>query len=389
MSSRVSDTLSTAILGIIEGITEFLPISSTGHLLIAEQWLGERSELFNVAIQSGAILALVLIYRRRLLNLLTRCNEPAHRDYLAKLTVAFLTTAAGAYLATRLGWKLPESVVPVALATLIGGILILVIERYVAGKPATGGFARDVALDDENQDPADKGRQRHGYHGLRQLPSQAGGEISPRRRGQEGHGELRQVVAVRRLVAARQEIQQAAPVNEHQREDRARLDRHIEQLRAFTQPLLGDEQMPGARDGQKFGDAFDDAENGGAEGVGHLNLLTFDIELHAAHSEAEDCRELRAIRARSGRAGAKAPPDIEPHQRNHRIHEEARLRAEYAAGQPRGSLEARLEQAPLWHSRAVRRADDEQLHVVESDVKADRKPQRAGPQYRVAHHQAQ
>ena len=52
----MSDTLSTAILGIIEGITEFLPISSTGHLLIAERWLGGRSELFNVAIQAGAIL---------------------------------------------------------------------------------------------------------------------------------------------------------------------------------------------------------------------------------------------------------------------------------------------------------------------------------------------
>ncbi|TLY82234.1 MAG: undecaprenyl-diphosphatase, partial [Gammaproteobacteria bacterium] len=90
----MSDTLNTVILGIIEGITEFLPISSTGHLLIAEQWLGERSELFNVAIQSGAILAIVLIYWRRLLNLLTRFDEPAHRDYLAKLTVAFLVTAA-------------------------------------------------------------------------------------------------------------------------------------------------------------------------------------------------------------------------------------------------------------------------------------------------------
>ena len=51
----MSDTLSTVILGLIEGITEFLPVSSTGHLLIAEQWLGERSELFNVVIQSGAI----------------------------------------------------------------------------------------------------------------------------------------------------------------------------------------------------------------------------------------------------------------------------------------------------------------------------------------------
>src|SRR3989440_12378153 len=76
---QVSDTLSTVILGIIEGITEFLPISSTGHLLIAEQWLGERSELFNVVIQSGAILALVLIYWRRLLNLLTRLRSEERR----------------------------------------------------------------------------------------------------------------------------------------------------------------------------------------------------------------------------------------------------------------------------------------------------------------------
>ena len=142
----MSDTLSTVILGILEGITEFLPISSTGHLLIAEQWLGERSELFNVAIQSGAILALVLIYWRRLLSLLTRFDQPAHRDYLAKLTVAFLITAAGAFLATRLGWKLPESVVPVALATLVGGILILVIERYVAGKPQSATVTWKVAF---------------------------------------------------------------------------------------------------------------------------------------------------------------------------------------------------------------------------------------------------
>ena len=121
----MSDTLNTVILGIIEGITEFLPISSTGHLLIAEQWLGERSELFNVVIQSGAILALVLIYW---------------------LTVAFLITAVGGLLATRLGWKLPESVVPVALATLIGGILILVIDRYVAGRPASATVTWNVAF---------------------------------------------------------------------------------------------------------------------------------------------------------------------------------------------------------------------------------------------------
>lgn len=145
-STLVSDTLSTAILGIIEGITEFLPISSTGHLLIAERWLGTRSELFNVAIQAGAILAIVLIYWRRLVDLLTRFNEPAQRDYLAKLIVAFLITSTGGFIATRLGWKLPESVLPIALATLIGGVLILLIEAYVARRPQSSTVTWNVAV---------------------------------------------------------------------------------------------------------------------------------------------------------------------------------------------------------------------------------------------------
>ena len=142
----VSDNLSSVILGIVEGITEFLPVSSTGHLLIAERWLGTRSELFNVTIQAGAILAIVLIYRRRLWTLVTRCNEPENRDYLAKLTVAFLITAIGGFIATRLGWKLPESILPIALATLIGGILILIIEAYVAGRPQAAVVSWNVAF---------------------------------------------------------------------------------------------------------------------------------------------------------------------------------------------------------------------------------------------------
>jgi undecaprenyl-diphosphatase len=142
----VSDTLNTVLLGIIEGITEFLPISSTGHLLIAERWLGERSELFNVAIQAGAILAIVLIYWRRLVNLLTRFDEPANRDYLAKLTLAFLITAVLGFIATHLGWKLPETLLPVALALLIGGLLILLIEHHVAGRPASSVVTWKVAF---------------------------------------------------------------------------------------------------------------------------------------------------------------------------------------------------------------------------------------------------
>jgi undecaprenyl pyrophosphate phosphatase UppP len=126
----VADTLNTITLGIIEGITEFLPISSTGHLLVAEKWLGARSELFNVAIQAGAILAIVLIYWRRLLALLTRFDEPENRDYLFKLTVAFAITAVLGLVVTKLGFKLPEKVMPIAIAELVGGILILIIEAY-------------------------------------------------------------------------------------------------------------------------------------------------------------------------------------------------------------------------------------------------------------------
>jgi undecaprenyl-diphosphatase len=126
----VADTINTITLGIIEGITEFLPISSTGHLLVAEQWLGARSELFNVAIQAGAILAIVLIYWRRLLALLTRFDVPENRDYLV----------------TKLGFKLPEKVMPIAIAELIGGIVILVIEAYIADKPKVATVTWSVAI---------------------------------------------------------------------------------------------------------------------------------------------------------------------------------------------------------------------------------------------------
>ena len=142
----MSDTLSTIVLGIVEGITEFLPISSTGHLLIAEQFLGARSDLFNVAIQAGAILAIVLIYQRRLTELLLNTRQPQNRDYLMKLTVSVLITLVLGFVATRLGFKLPVTVFPIAIATLVGGVAILVIEQYVAGKPKSDNLTWSVAI---------------------------------------------------------------------------------------------------------------------------------------------------------------------------------------------------------------------------------------------------
>jgi undecaprenyl-diphosphatase len=142
----MSDIWQTVVLGVIEGITEFLPVSSTGHLLIAEHWLGERSDLFNVGIQAGAILAVLLIYWGRIQRLITHLNEPDSRDYLAKLVVAFLITAVGGFIATKLGFKLPEAVVPIAIALIIGGIAILLIERLVGNRPAVTTVTWNVAI---------------------------------------------------------------------------------------------------------------------------------------------------------------------------------------------------------------------------------------------------
>ncbi|MGH8447008.1 MAG: undecaprenyl-diphosphate phosphatase [Solimonas sp.] len=133
-------------LGIIEGITEFLPISSTGHLLIAEHWLGRRSDLFNVGIQAGAMLAVVLIYRQRLWDLTANFAQPGNRDYLLKLSLAFIITCVGGLAAKKLGLQLPETVAPVAWALIVGGIAILLIERIAARMPPRENVTWNIAV---------------------------------------------------------------------------------------------------------------------------------------------------------------------------------------------------------------------------------------------------
>src|SRR5579872_5501643 len=142
----MTDLWQTIVLGIVEGITEFLPVSSTGHLLVTEHWLGERSELFNVAIQAGAILAVVFIYWRRLLDLFTHLDDPPRRDYFLKLTVAFLITAVGGFIATRNGFKLADAIRPIAVALIVGGIAILLIERMLASRPVLVEVTWRVAI---------------------------------------------------------------------------------------------------------------------------------------------------------------------------------------------------------------------------------------------------
>lgn len=132
----MNDLWQVILLGIIEGITEFLPISSTGHLLIAEQLgLGQRSDVFNVVIQAGAILAVTVIYWGRIWQLATDLRNPESRDYTLKLIVAFLITGVLGLIVTKMGFKLPEEIAPVAWALIIGGIWMIVAEQLAARQP--------------------------------------------------------------------------------------------------------------------------------------------------------------------------------------------------------------------------------------------------------------
>ena len=130
------DWLTSILLWIIEGITEFLPISSTGHLLLPQQlgWLKEQSGVFNIAIQSGAVIAVLFNFADRVKQLTLRWHEPETRDNLAKLFVAFVITGVGGLVIYQLAFELPQSVLPVAVALLFGGVLFVVVEKMVGDR---------------------------------------------------------------------------------------------------------------------------------------------------------------------------------------------------------------------------------------------------------------
>jgi len=123
------------LLGIIEGVTEFLPVSSTGHLLIAEQWLPRQTDLFNVVIQCGAVLAVLPLFPERLRQFFFRWREAATRDYLLKIVLACAITGLPGYVLEKKHFKLPEELLPVAVALFVGGVLFLVVESWLRDRP--------------------------------------------------------------------------------------------------------------------------------------------------------------------------------------------------------------------------------------------------------------
>lgn len=141
-----ADLLTSALLGLVEGLTEFLPVSSTGHLILASELLGydaQRWALFNVVIQLGAILAVVVLYWRTFWAVamgMARA-EPVSWRFARNILIAFVPSViVGLALHNQIEAMLGEPVI-VAWALIAGGVAILVIERLL-------GTARFVGIAD-------------------------------------------------------------------------------------------------------------------------------------------------------------------------------------------------------------------------------------------------
>ena len=121
------------IMGIVEGLTEFLPISSTGHLILAGSLLnftGEKVKLFEIVIQAGAMLAVCWEYRHRIFNVTRNfSSDVAARRFVANLLVAFLPAVVLGLLFGKMIKAHLFAPVPVALAFIVGAFIILIVER--------------------------------------------------------------------------------------------------------------------------------------------------------------------------------------------------------------------------------------------------------------------
>jgi undecaprenyl-diphosphatase len=128
------------LLGIVEGLTEFLPISSTGHLIVAGSllgYVGEQAKVFEIVIQSGAMLAVVWEYRRRFGDAVFHLgSSAAARRFARNVAIAFVPLAA---LGLAFGKAIKAALfhpVPVAVATIAGALIILWAERRQRLQPA-------------------------------------------------------------------------------------------------------------------------------------------------------------------------------------------------------------------------------------------------------------
>ncbi|MBX3187251.1 MAG: undecaprenyl-diphosphate phosphatase [Labilithrix sp.] len=137
------NALLAALLGVVEGITEYLPISSTGHLILASRLFGlegEGADAFDVVIQLGAILAVVVHFRgllwERTVGLASR--KPESLSLLVALALGFVPTAIAGFLLRKKIKALLFGPAPVAIALVVGGVVMIVVELVRAKKKTVG-----------------------------------------------------------------------------------------------------------------------------------------------------------------------------------------------------------------------------------------------------------
>jgi undecaprenyl-diphosphatase len=133
--------VSAIVLGIVEGLTEFLPVSSTGHLIVAGSLLGytgEQAKMFEISIQTGAILAVVWEYRARFGRAFAGFgSDPRARRFVANLAIAFVPAAALGFVFGKAIKAHLFAPIPVAMAFVVGALVILWAERRQKVRPGT------------------------------------------------------------------------------------------------------------------------------------------------------------------------------------------------------------------------------------------------------------
>jgi undecaprenyl-diphosphatase len=125
----------TLVIGVVEGLTEFLPVSSTGHIILAEEILhfeGPPGKVFDIVIQLGAILAVVVLYRAKIWETIRGvfAREARSLHFAAAVIIAFLPAAVVGVIAYKVIKQYLMSPLVVAVALIVGGIAILLIERF-------------------------------------------------------------------------------------------------------------------------------------------------------------------------------------------------------------------------------------------------------------------
>jgi undecaprenyl-diphosphatase len=130
----MSDIIKAVILGLVEGATEFIPVSSTGHLILAGDWLnfeGDRAKTFEIFIQLGAILSILWLYRVKVSDVFAHARrDPKARQLIVNLGIAFLPAALIGFLTHEWIKEHLFNPVTVAWAMLVGGLAILLIEWW-------------------------------------------------------------------------------------------------------------------------------------------------------------------------------------------------------------------------------------------------------------------